>query len=50
MADMNQDLRVTYELVQTKVQDKAAKQSEKSLSKLTFEKLFSSKIFLTSID
>ena len=35
MADMNKDLRVTYELVQTKVQDKAAKQSEKSLSKLT---------------
>ena len=35
MADMNKDLRVTYELVQTKVQDKAAKQSEKSISKLT---------------
>jgi len=32
---MNQDLRVTYELVQTKVQNKAAKQTEKSMKKLT---------------
>jgi len=32
---MNQDLRVTYELVQTKVQDKAAKQTEKSLGKIS---------------
>ena len=35
MSEMNERLEVTYELVQTKVQDKAAKQSEKSLSKLT---------------
>lgn len=32
---LNQDLRVTYELVQTKVQNKAAKQTEKSMKKLT---------------
>ena len=34
MADMNQSLQVTYELVQTKVQDKAAAQTEKSMKKL----------------
>ena len=32
---LNQDLRVTYELIQTKVQNKAAKQTEKSMKKLT---------------
>ena len=32
---INQDLRVTYELIQTKVQSKAAKQTEKSMKKLT---------------
>ena len=31
---MNQSLQVTYELVQTKVQDKAAAQTEKSMKKL----------------
>ena len=32
---MNESLQVTYELVQTKVQDKAAKQTEKSMKKLS---------------
>ena len=32
---MNESLQVTYELVQTKVQDKAAKQTEKSMAKLS---------------
>ena len=32
---VNENLNITYELTQTKVQDQAAKKSEKSLKKLT---------------